>query len=73
MWLLFIGCLCVGFGQGIGQFYRFSAVEISPADYKDKAVSFVLTGGVLAAFLGPISASYSNGLLAGSLTLFVII
>lgn len=57
---LFIGCFCVGLGQGLGQFYRFAAVEVASDDHKSKAVTFVLTGGVLAAFLGPTSANYTK-------------
>jgi MFS family permease len=62
-YVLFIGCLFVGFGQGLGQFYRFAAVEISPEEFKGSAVTYVLTGGVLAAFLGPTSATYSVNIL----------
>ncbi len=60
--LLVIGCGFVGLGQGIGQFYRFSATEMTPDKLKARAVTYVLTGGVLAAFLGPVSASYSRDL-----------
>ncbi len=60
LWLLFIACLFVGFGQGIGQFYRFSAIEISPMQFKNQAVTYVLSGGILAAFLGPISADNTD-------------
>lgn len=38
---------------------RFAAVEISPPVFKSKAVTYVLTGGVIAAFLGPTSATYT--------------
>ena len=58
--LLFAGCFCVGLGQGLGQFYRFAAVEVASEGHKSKAVTFVLTGGVLAAFLGPSSANYTK-------------
>lgn len=58
--LMFAGCFCVGLGQGLGQFYRFAAVEVASDDHKSKAVTFVLTGGVLAAFLGPSSANYTK-------------
>lgn len=61
--ILFMGCLFVGFGQGLGQFYRFAAVEISPEEFKGSAVTYVLTGGVIAAFLGPTSATYSVDIL----------
>lgn len=60
--LLLIGCLFVGLGQGIGQFYRFSATELTPDKLKARAVTYVLTGGVLAAFLGPVTASASRNL-----------
>jgi predicted MFS family arabinose efflux permease len=52
--MLLAGCFFVGLAQGLGQFYRFSAVEISPPKFKTSAVTYVLTGGILAAFLGPI-------------------
>jgi MFS family permease len=55
-YFLYLGCFCVGLGQGLGQFYRFSAVETSPPHLKSKAVTYVLSGGVIAAFLGPTSA-----------------
>lgn len=61
--LIFIGCFCVGLGQGLGQFYRFAAVEVASDNHKSKAVTFVLTGGVLAAFLGPTSANYTKDFL----------
>lgn len=57
---MMVGCFFVGLGQGLGQFYRFSAVEISPDHLKSEAVTLVLTGGVLAAFAGPTSANYSK-------------
>lgn len=64
--LLFLGCFAVGMGQGLGQFYRFAAVEISPPDFKSRAVTYVLSGGIIAAFLGPTSANYSVGLIHSS-------
>lgn len=54
---VFLGCFFVGLGQGLGQFYRFSAVEISTPDLKSRAVTYVLSGGVIAAFLGPLCAN----------------
>lgn len=56
LFLLYAGCFFVGLGQGLGQFYRFSAVEVSPDRLKTRAVTYVLSGGILAAFLGPTSA-----------------
>ena len=62
--LVFIGCFFVGLGQGLGQFYRFAAVEVASEENKSKAVTYVLTGGVLAAFLGPSSANVTKGIVS---------
>lgn len=59
--LLFIGCFFIGLGQGLGQFYRFSAVELSPESLKTSAVTYVLSGGIIAAFCGPLAANGSIG------------
>ena len=45
VWVVLIGCLFVGFGQGI-EFYRFSATEMTPDELKPRAVTYVLAGGV---------------------------
>lgn len=60
--LLYISCFFIGLGQGIGQFYRFSAIEVSPDNLKSLAVTYVLSGGIIAAFLGPISANKSRNI-----------
>lgn len=60
--ILFLGCFFVGLGQGLGQFYRFAAVEVASENNMSKAVTYVLTGGILAAFLGPTSANYTKSL-----------
>ena len=56
---LYMGCLSIGLAQGLGQFYRFSAVEVTPKELKSRAVTYVLSGGILAAFLGPSAANYT--------------
>jgi MFS family permease len=60
--IVFLGCFFVGLGQGLGQFYRFSAVEISSPEQKSKAITYVLSGGVIAAFLGPVCADNTANL-----------
>lgn len=60
--MLYFGCFFVGLGQGLGQFYRFSAVEVSPDHLRASAVTYVLSGGVIAAFMGPISANNTASL-----------
>lgn len=43
----------MGIGVGLGQFYRFAAIELATEDSKSWAVTTVLAGGCCAAFLGP--------------------
>ena len=50
---LFGACFLAGCSQGIGQFYRFAAMEVCAEGHKSIAVTLVLSGGVLAAFAGP--------------------
>jgi MFS family permease len=57
--LLLVGCFAIGLAQGLGQFYRFYVVEVTPEDLKSRAVTYVLTGGIIAAFLGPYVATHS--------------
>ena len=51
--LFVLAGLGIGVLGGVGQFYRFAAIEAVPPVRKGLAVSLTLTGGVLAAFLGP--------------------
>jgi MFS family permease len=60
---LYLGCFSIGLAQGLGQFYRFSAVEITPGELKSRAITYVLSGGIIAAFLGPTSASASSNMI----------
>lgn len=41
---LYLGCFAIGLAQGLGQFYRFSAVEVTPPRLKSRAVTYVLSG-----------------------------
>jgi predicted MFS family arabinose efflux permease len=58
--LFCIGTLLLGVGIGFGTLYRFAAVEVCPEHQQSKAISLVMAGGVLAAFLGPSLALYSR-------------
>jgi MFS family permease len=49
--LFTIACGCIGAFNGIGQFYRFAAVEAVDAANQSRAISFTLAGGVIAAIL----------------------
>jgi MFS family permease len=51
--VLATGCWLIGAYQGFAQFYRFAASEIATEDFRPRAISWVMAGGVVAAFLGP--------------------
>ncbi len=56
-WWLVAATVVAGFYSANGQLYRFAAAELSSVDYRDKAVSMVLAGGLIGAVLGPNLAS----------------
>lgn len=60
------GSLLLGLFNGVGQFYRFAATEVAPAASRARAISYVLAGGVLAAFIGPNLATVSRDLFPGA-------
>lgn len=52
-WLLCLGTLVFGASNATGQYYRFAAADVSPPDYKARAISLVLAGGLAGGILGP--------------------
>ena len=58
--LLLLGTLIAGFYSANGQLYRFAAVELTTVEYREKAVSWVLAGGLLGAIIGPNLASWTH-------------
>jgi len=54
---------CFGCFTAFGNYYRFTAPEIVPVDKKNVAISWVMAGGVVAAFIGPNLARWSQNLL----------
>jgi MFS family permease len=53
MALLATGTFLVGAYQSFAQFYRFAASEAADPTFRPRAISLVLGGGIVAAFLGP--------------------
>ncbi|MES2667888.1 MAG: MFS transporter [Pseudomonadota bacterium] len=51
--LLAFGTFLVGAYQSFAQFYRFAASEAADPAFRPRAISLVLGGGIVAAFLGP--------------------
>lgn len=52
-WLLTFGTFVAGYYSANGQLYRFAAPELTHASLRDKAISWVLAGGILGAVAGP--------------------
>lgn len=61
-WLFCLGTAAVGVYQAFAQYYRLAAADAVPAEAKSRAISIVLTGGVIAAIAGPALASWSKDL-----------
>lgn len=62
-WLFCVGTALVGVFNGFGIYFRFAAVDAAPAEYKEKAISYVMAGGVVAAFAGPNLANLARDLI----------
>jgi MFS family permease len=56
-WLLVATTMAAGFYQANGALYRFAGLELVKPDFKEKAISLVMAGGVAGAFIGPNLAS----------------
>lgn len=61
-WLLVLGTFIAGYYSANGQLYRFAAAELTVVSQRDKAVSWVLAGGILGAVIGPNLASWTRDL-----------
>lgn len=59
-WIFAAGTALFGVHNGFGSFYRFAAVEAVADSVKNRAISYVLAGGILAAALGPNIASWTR-------------
>jgi predicted MFS family arabinose efflux permease len=59
-WLLNLGTIIAGFYNANAQLYRFAAAELADKTAKEKAISWVLAGGILGAVLGPNMASWTR-------------
>src|SRR5690606_28271670 len=62
-WLFCLGAFIFGGSSAFVQLYRFAAADIAPADMKSRAISWVMVGGLVSAFLGPEIAKHTRELL----------
>ncbi|MGL4404444.1 MAG: MFS transporter [Notoacmeibacter sp.] len=63
-WVFALGLVFIGIGGAFVQQYRFAAADASPPEFKPKAISWVLFGGVFTAILGPQIVILSKDLFA---------
>ncbi len=52
-WVFCLGALFTGSYLAGQNFYRFAATDTAPAEYRPKAISYVMAGGLVSAILGP--------------------
>ena len=62
-WLVVLGTFIAGYYSANALLYRFAAAELAAPAYREKAISFVLAGGLMGAVLGPNLAMQTRNLL----------
>ena len=63
-WGVVAATVVAGFYNANAQLYRFAGLELARPEYKEKAISLVMAGGVAGAFIGPNLASATKDWLA---------
>jgi len=64
-WLLCFGVVVLGAYFAAGQQYRFAAADSVTGNFRSRAISLVLTGGIAGGFLGPETSKLTTDLVAG--------
>ena len=64
-WLLCFGVVVLGAYFAAGQQYRFAAADSVTGNFRSRAISLVLTGGIAGGFLGPETSKLTTDLIAG--------
>ena len=60
------GIACIGINNAFGGFYRFAAADVADETYRSRAISYVLAGSVVAAFIGPNMANFTKEVVSGA-------
>ena len=63
-WLLVATTFIAGYYSANAPLYRFAAAELTTVDYREKAVSLVMAGGLIGAIVGPNLAMHTKNSLA---------
>jgi MFS family permease len=62
-WLFVAGTTIFGVYNAFGQYYRFAAADAASHDFKARAISYVLAGGLVGGIVGPTVSKWTNDLL----------
>ena len=63
-WLFCLGAMVFGVYNAVAQYYRFAAADAASGDFKAKAISLVLAGGLVGGIVGPEVSKHTVDLLA---------
>jgi MFS family permease len=61
-WVLCMGTLVLGGYNAAAQYYRFAAADVANTEFKAKAISLVLAGGIVGAIVGPETSKLTKDL-----------
>jgi len=62
-WLFCSGTVVFGVYNAFGQYYRFAAADAAPGEFKSRAISLVLAGGLVGGIIGPTTSQWTKDLL----------
>jgi len=62
-WLFCAGTVVFGVYNAFGQYYRFAAAETGSVEFRSKAISYVIAGGLVGGILGPTTSRFTMDLL----------
>jgi len=62
-WFFCLGTTVFGVYNAFGQYYRFAAADAATPDFKAKAISYVLAGGLVGGIIGPSLSRFTVNLL----------
>lgn len=62
-WLFCAGTVVFGVYNAFGQYYRFAAAETGSVEFRSKAISYVIAGGLVGGIVGPSTSRFTMDLL----------
>jgi MFS family permease len=62
-WLFCFGAVVFGAYNAFGQYYRFAAADVAPVDFRSKAISLVIAGGLVGGIVGPTTSKWTKDFL----------